>query len=177
MKIKTEMRMTKQLPKIGIHQINDQAGAMPRRSCFFVRRPFGNYLIYPRHLDDIPNDFFQHYGGVYKQIDTDFIESRQAEIMFERYGASFLSPTEGFHQKIRREKFPCEFVDTDLEIKPFGIAIKQEVEEIFFLHPSMEMKGDKFAFFQSRVDTPYEQDDFFDYLGGKEFDRIFASAY
>lgn len=169
--------MEKQFPKIGIHQINDKLGALARRSSFFVRRPFGNYLLFSRHLKSIPNDFLQHYGGVYKQIDTDFIESRNAELLFERYGASYLSPAEGFHQKIRREKFPCEFVDTDLEIKPFGIAIKQEVEEVFFLHPSLEMKGEKFAFFESRMDSPYEQDDFFNYLDDKQFDRIFASAY
>lgn len=58
-------------------------------SCsYFIKRPFGNYIIFSDGLSPLHVDFFQSKGGVYKQfIENPGLLNKNQKSLFVKFGA------------------------------------------------------------------------------------------
>lgn len=115
---------------LGVHLIAQKTGA-----CYYVERPWGNFLIYP--LDN--EDEFEHFklkGGVWKQFILDKSDRNEIQSkIFVRFGAALVSPfmlEECIEVKI--ETFGNDFYDKDV------ILIQQnEFKALLLTHKGLNL--------------------------------------
>ncbi len=107
------------LKNLNIHFFGAEASESGHKACYFVVRPFGNYLIFG--LDRLPINptFLMSKGGVYKQLFTRMDQlTPQGKKFFTTFGCSAVLPPNGdpfsYDPQIRFEIFGKDFHDKDL---------------------------------------------------------------
>lgn len=122
----------------GIHQIQISSN----NSCYFIKRPFGNLLIFADNLVELTSkehELFKAYGGISKT----FLESTQSineqhRSLFTKYGAAVVCDTikNHFDEGARVERLK-DFSDPQIEFifKPQYklIILKQDNNKIMFV--------------------------------------------
>lgn len=110
---------------LNIHFFGAEAGAHGHQACYYVIRPFGNYLIFG--LDRLPIDakFMKAKGGVYKQLLTRLEQvTAQGKKFFTTFGCSAVLPPdadpEHFDPELRFEVYQTHFSDKDIHYRSFG---------------------------------------------------------
>lgn len=114
------------LKKLNIHFFGAEAHQDGHKACYFVVRPFGNYLIFG--LDRLPINptFIMSKGGVYKQLLTSIEQvTEQGKKFFTTFGCSATLPPHDDHQpyfdpKLRFEIYGEDFSDKDMRYYPIA---------------------------------------------------------
>lgn len=137
---------------LGIHQIK-----ISNNLCsYFVKRPFGNYLVFADKLISLSHadeNLFELYGGVSKTLleSTENINDFHGHI-FNRYGSSALCDIEieSFHPKIKIERLK-DHPDPDIDFIFRGekklIVFKQKDKNIMIMGKSFYLTKDNTVIF------------------------------
>lgn len=142
----------------GIHQIEIDKN----HSCYFVERPFGNYLFFPDFIKEKNDDFYKQKGGVYKQ----FLESHTHlnDIhghFFYKFGAQAVihSQVELFHEKVAIERAGIDFDEVSIDFESHGsakwVSFKQKEKLVYIMGNDFYLTSDK-KIFQSKSDKTIE---------------------
>ena len=101
---------------LGIHRIPQTQ----LRSCYFIRRDFGNIIAFADALTNTDYEFLKSKGGVYKQFieNADLISLAQCEL-FKRFGSQCvifdsLTDKTADHKKVPIETFGQDYFDHTL---------------------------------------------------------------
>lgn len=133
---------------IGVHQIN----ITQQESCYFVKRPFGNLLLFSDHLNEISkneHDLFKSFGGISKNI----LESTQSindthRLIFRKYGANIVCDTiiKHFDKGAKVERL-MDLVEPQIEFiftqHYKFIILKQDPKKIMFVGKDILLKSDR----------------------------------
>lgn len=142
---------------LGLHHIKNS-----ETSCsYFVRRPFGNYIIFSDDLSPLHIDFFQSKGGVYKQFleDSSVVNKNQKDL-FVKFGAAGVvsKNSTNFSEDIPIEFFAKDFADPlirfrDDEQGGKSILLKQNEKKVIFLGKKYFYKESKEIVFNGENKT------------------------
>lgn len=132
---------------LGLHHIKNSENTCS----YFVKRPFGSYIIFSDGLSPLHIDFFQSKGGVYKQFIEDPSEiNKNQKDLFVKFGAAgVISRTiESLNEEIPMEIFGLDFADPltrfrDEGVEGKSILLKQSDKKVIFLGKSYFYKESK----------------------------------
>lgn len=125
---------------LGIHRISQT----PTRSCYFIKRDFGNILAFADALTHADYDFLKSKGGVYKQFieSTKLISLAQCEL-FKRFGSQCVINDNSIekaddHNKVPVETFGQDYFDHSLHFSKTkwggqALSFKQGKQKIMVL--------------------------------------------
>ncbi len=139
---------------IGIHQVEIDK----HHSCYFVERPFGNYLFFPDFMTSKNDDFFISKSGIYKlYLESNTHINDLHGHLFTKFGASAVihSQSELFHEKLPIERAGIDFDDVSIQFQSHGsckwIVFTQKEQKVFIMGNDFNLKSDN-RIFQNEED-------------------------
>jgi len=123
-------------------------------SCsYFIKRPFGNFIVFSDELSPLHIDFFQSKGGVYKQfVENPETVNKNQKDLFVKFGAFGVSraPLEKASEDIPFEKWGVDFSDPTVRFRSTedgqSVVLKQGDKKIAILGHSYFYKNSKDIF-------------------------------
>lgn len=120
-------------------------------SCsYFLKRPFGNYIIFSDGLSPLHVNFFQSKGGVYKQfIEDPTLVNRNQKDLFIKFGAAGVASgsLEKAVETIPFEDWGAGFSDPTMRFRNVdglqSVILKQGDQKISILGKSYFYKNSK----------------------------------
>jgi len=128
------------LKDLGIFGISENCGN-ESTFCFYLQRPFGNYLIYKTSNVYQYYNFFKSHGGIHKQFDEDQKYATLCQELFTQFGCSTVchlaKDTNQYPQQIFGEEFSDPMMSS-IKISDFdNLVIKQKAQTLLFLNPAI----------------------------------------
>ena len=123
----------------------------PSRSCYFIKRDFGNLIAFADALTNADYDFLKSKGGVYKQFieDKELISLAQCEL-FKRFGSQCVlidgtSASNLDHEKVPIEIFGRDYFDHSLHFSKtrwggHALSFKQGKDKVIILGKDFYLK-------------------------------------
>ncbi len=111
--------------QLNIHFLGAEVSESGHKGCYFVIRPFGNYLVFGLERLTINTAFIKNKGGIYKQLLTGLHQvTAQGKQFFTTFGCSALLPPDAdpnhFDAALRFEVYQTHFRDKSLGYYPVG---------------------------------------------------------
>jgi hypothetical protein len=111
--------------QLNIHFLGAEIGESGHKGCYFVIRPFGNYLVFGLDRLAINTAFIKNKGGIYKQLLTGLHQvTAQGKQFFTTFGCSAILPPDGdpnhFDTALRFEVYQTHFRDKAIHYYPVG---------------------------------------------------------
>ena len=145
---------------LGVFQIKVSSNSC----CYFVKRPFGNLLLFANNIILLENsdlNLMSSYGGLFKIL----IESTQDindthGLLFTKYGASILCDIEKEHfdPRIKVERLK-DFIDPAINFIFYSgkniIILKQDNKNIMFVGNECKLLNDKSVLHKDQIITDY----------------------
>lgn len=162
------------MSNFGIHSIPTDTG-----HCYFIIRPFGNYLIFADHLKQYDEEIFKQFGGLSKM----FFESRSSinkihKDLFDKFGTSAVSDflIEEFHQDLPLHRWNIEHTDPALNWYHHGqrqlITFKQKDQIVTIICSEIYLDNKKFY-----LDKKDISESIYEHLEKQNTDLVYASHF
>jgi hypothetical protein len=130
------MNLKQQLDQLGILYIPYSQGPF---TSYFIKRSWGNYLIFPHPEVENLKAHMDGSGGIYKVIDLELPFPWYNKWLFDRYGASTIGPKNEWKHDFLIENVPENYYDVDLSLdeEASRIHLHYRQEKLIFL----DLKG------------------------------------
>lgn len=100
---------------------------------YFLKRSWGNYLIFPHPEIDPMFPFILASGGIYKVFDSTLPFPFTNQRLFDKFGAPTIGTGLQHHVDFLVESCPDDYFDIDLTISEHEFCLKIQQETFIFI--------------------------------------------